>query len=125
MASTSFSTRTGGPAKPATSRAYAATTAAVFVATYPDRTVGFVAIVCHENPSIGEIDMLAVDPDYQLRGIGSALTTFALDHMRSLGIRLASIATSGDPGHAAARRTYEKAGLVALPLVRYYTVLDS
>ena len=38
---------------------------------------------------------------------------------------LAHIATGGDPGHAAARHTYEKAGFTALPLVRYYKELPA
>ena len=32
----------------------------------------------------------------------------------------AVVETGGDPGHAAARRTYEKAGLVLLPIARYF-----
>ncbi|WP_239945797.1 MULTISPECIES: GNAT family N-acetyltransferase [unclassified Streptomyces] len=36
---------------------------------------------------------------------------------------LASTWTGGDPGHAPARRTCEKAGYTALPLVRYYKAL--
>jgi hypothetical protein len=39
-------------------------------------------------------------------------------------VRLAIVATGGDPGHAPARRTYEKAGFTPLPLVRYYALLD-
>ena len=30
------------------------------------------------------------------------------------------VETGGDPGHAAARRTYEKAGCVLLPIARYF-----
>ena len=33
---------------------------------------------------------------------------------------LAVAATGGDPGHAPARRSYEKSGYTALPLVRFY-----
>jgi hypothetical protein len=29
------------------------------------------------------------------------------------------VETGGEPGHAAARRTYEKAGYVILPIARY------
>ncbi|PVC90671.1 GNAT family acetyltransferase [Streptomyces sp. CS090A] len=43
--------------------------------------------------------------------------------MKEAGVTLASIWTGGDPGHAPARRTYEKAGYTALPLVRYYKAL--
>ncbi|WP_228386292.1 GNAT family N-acetyltransferase [Streptomyces katsurahamanus] len=62
---------------------------------------------------------LAVNPDCQGRNVGTTLTDFATDWMRQAGVTLASIRTGGDPGHAPARRTYEKSGYTALPLVRY------
>jgi len=34
------------------------------------------------------------------------------------------VKTGGDPGHAAARRTYEKAGCTLLPIARYFKPLD-
>jgi len=40
-------------------------------------------------------------------------------------VGLAVVGTGGDPGHAPARRVYEKAGFVGLPLVRYYASLDT
>jgi ribosomal protein S18 acetylase RimI-like enzyme len=95
----------------------------VFVAAEQDRLVGFVAVVFHKEPRSGEIDMIAVDPDFQRRGVASALTSFALDHIAARGFSLAIVATGGDRGHAPARRTYEKAGFVGLPLVKYYKQL--
>ena len=68
--------------------------------------------------------MIAVDPPAQGQGIGTALTRFAMQLMRDSGVRLAIVATAGDPGHAPARRIYEKAGSTGLPLVRYYARLD-
>src|SRR5215203_729092 len=59
-------------------------------------------------------------PDYQGGGIGTALTEFALDRLKDSGMKVAVVETGGDPGHAAARRTYEKAGLVLLPIARYF-----
>jgi hypothetical protein len=35
-------------------------------------------------------------------------------------MKVAMVETGGDPGHAAARRTYEKAGYVHLPIARYF-----
>jgi len=49
--------------------------------------------------------------------------TYSVDYMRAAGVVVADIGTGGDPGHAPARRTYEKAGFTALPLVRYYRAL--
>ena len=54
--------------------------------------------------------MIAVDPDYQNQGVGSELVTFAVDRIVERGMSLAEIGTGGDPGHAPARRVYEKAG---------------
>jgi len=36
-------------------------------------------------------------------------------------MRVAMIETGGDPGHAPARRVYERAGYTALPAVRFFT----
>lgn len=93
----------------------------VWVAELGASAVGFVAVEIYDaRRSMGEISMLAVDPDYQGGGIGTALTGFALDRLKDAGMRVAMVETGGDPGHAAARRTYEKAGYVLLPIARYF-----
>ena len=69
---------------------------------------------------MGEISMLAVDPDYQGGGIGTALTEFALDRLKGAGMTVVMVETEGDPEHAATRRTYEKAGYVRLEIARYF-----
>ena len=93
----------------------------VWVADVGASTVGFVAVELHHpERSMGEISMLAVDPEYQGGGIGTTLTEFALDRLKEAGMTVAMVETGGDPGHAAARRTYEKAGYVHLPIARYF-----
>ena len=93
----------------------------VWVADVDGTAVGFVAIELHHpERSVGEISMLAVDPDHQGGGIGTALTEFALDRLEDTGMKVAMVETGGDLGHAAARRTYEKAGYVLLPIARYF-----
>ncbi len=93
----------------------------VWVAEVEGTAVGFVAVELHHpERSMGEISMLAVDPDHQGGGIGTALTEFALDRLKDDGMKVAMVETGGDPGHAAARRTYEKAGFVLLPIARYF-----
>jgi ribosomal protein S18 acetylase RimI-like enzyme len=92
----------------------------VWVAEVDGTTVGFVAVDLHPESSIGEIHMLAVDPDHQGNGIGTALTEFALARIKDAGMKVAMVETGGDPGHAAARRTYEKAGYLHLPIARYF-----
>jgi ribosomal protein S18 acetylase RimI-like enzyme len=83
--------------------------------------VGFVSVGLFDaERSMGEISMLAVDPDHKDGGIGTALTEFALDRLKDDGMKVAMVETGGDPGHAAARRTYEKAGFVLLPIFRYF-----
>jgi len=92
----------------------------VWVAEVDGSVVGFVAYELNTKDKTGEVQLLAVHPDYQNRGIGTELNTFALEKMQESGVKLAVVGTGGDPGHAPARRSYEKAGYTGLPLVRYY-----
>jgi GNAT superfamily N-acetyltransferase len=85
--------------------------------------VGFVAVKLDLESSMGEIYMVAVDPDFQGSGIGTALMEFALDWMKNAGMSVAMVETGGDPGHAPARRTYEKLGFGLLPIARYFKKL--
>ncbi len=96
---------------------------AVWVAVADDNVVGFVNYTLDYETKEGEIYLLAVHPAYQNRGIGTELNHFALEKMRESGMRLAVVGTGGDPGHAPARRSYEKASFTPLPLVRYYQAL--
>ena len=100
----------------------------VWVAELQGRVTGFIVYTLNSQENgqqnTGEVDLLAVHPDYQNRGIGTALNKFALEKMKASGMKLAVVATGGDPGHAPARRTYEKAGYTALPGVRYYQDLE-
>jgi GNAT superfamily N-acetyltransferase len=95
----------------------------VWVAEAGEHAVGFVAATLDRETSMGEIWMLAVDPDHQERGIGTALTDHATDWLRESGMTVAMVETGGDPGHAPARRTYEKASYTLLPVARYFKAL--
>jgi ribosomal protein S18 acetylase RimI-like enzyme len=88
-----------------------------------DSIVGFIAVKLHSETSMGEIYMVAVAPEFQGRGIGTALTEFALNWMKGAGMSMAMVETGGDPGHAPARHTYEKAGFELLPIARYFKKL--
>ena len=88
-----------------------------------ESAIGFVAAKLHREQKLGEINMIAVDPGAQGRGIGTALTGVATDWLRRSGMRVAMIETGGDPGHAPARRVYEKAGFTPLPAVRFFKSL--
>jgi GNAT superfamily N-acetyltransferase len=74
---------------------------------------------------MGVVEMLAVDPEHQSGGLGTQLSMLAFDALREAGMHVAMVETGGDPGHAPARRTYEKAGCTLLPIARYFTVLDN
>jgi GNAT superfamily N-acetyltransferase len=92
----------------------------VWVAELDARLAGFVAARIWEDGRIGEIDLLAVDPQSQGRGVGTALTEHAIAWIRVECVPVAMVGTGSDPGHAPARRTYEKAGMKLIPMSRYF-----
>lgn len=95
----------------------------VWVANEAGSTVGFVAVKLHSEDSMGEIYMVAVDPDVQGQGIGTVLIEFALTWIKEAGMSIAMVETGGDLGHAPARHTYEKAGFELFPIARYFKKL--
>jgi predicted N-acetyltransferase YhbS len=97
----------------------------VRVAEADGKVVGFIAWHLHaaDAAQTGEVVLLAVHPAYQNQGIGTDLNTLALAQMQAAGMQLVAVGTGGDPGHAPARRAYEKAGYTAMPQVRYYKAL--
>jgi hypothetical protein len=52
------------------------------------------------------------------------LTQHAVEQMRAAGRELAIVNTGGDPGHAPARATYERAGFVSLPQRQYFLLIE-
>jgi ribosomal protein S18 acetylase RimI-like enzyme len=92
----------------------------VLVAELEGKVVGFLAYELKLDDEVGEVQLLAVHPEYQNRGIGTALNDSALNEMRASGMKMARVETGGDPSHAPARRCYEKAAYTGLPLVRYF-----
>jgi GNAT superfamily N-acetyltransferase len=97
----------------------------VFVAVADERPVGFAAVMLNAfHERMGVVDMVAVDPDYQGRGIARKLMEHSTDHMRAHGMDIAAVGTGGDRGHAPARRLYESLGYTALPGVRYLKLID-
>ena len=95
----------------------------VWVATEDNLTIGFVAVKLHSENKMGEIYMIAVDPNHQRRGVATALTDFALSWMKNAGMSVAMVETGGDVGHQPARRTYEKSGFDLFPIARYFKKL--
>jgi len=95
----------------------------VWVAADGSLPVGFAAATLHPDRLMGEIWMLAVDPDFQRQGAAAALTRTATDWLASRGMRVAMVETGGDPGHAPARRVYQRAGYTELPVARFFKTL--
>src|SRR5215210_2756571 len=89
---------------------------AVWVAEAGGAVAGFIAYTLNLAEQTGTVELLAVHPDRQNRGVGTELNRFALEQMKASGMKLAGVSTGGDPGHAPARRSYEKAGYTALPV---------
>ena len=97
----------------------------VFVATIDSRPVGFAAVALNAfHERMGVIDIIAVDPEFQRRGIGTRLTHRSIEHMRAHGMDIAAVGTGGEPGHAPARALYETSGFTLLPSARYLKLID-
>jgi GNAT superfamily N-acetyltransferase len=73
---------------------------------------------------MGVIGYNGKDPLSTERGVGQKMYAYVLDEFRKAGMKLAKVHTGLDPGHAPARRAYEKAGFDrAMPSVNYYMEL--
>lgn len=98
--------------------------ATVLVAEMGNSVIGFSGVLIHDAENRqGEIDMIAVAPSHQRRGVARRLIEASERIMQLRDCSLAVIATGGDEGHASARAAYASAGYTALPLVRYYKPL--
>lgn len=95
----------------------------VWVAIESGAVAGFVALRFHTADKLGEIYMIAVDPEFQRRGIALGLTDFALARMKEAGMAVAMVETGSDPGHGPARAAYERAGFGLVPVARYFKQL--
>lgn len=95
----------------------------VWVAIEGDQVVGFSALKLHTEDRMGEIYMIAVDPDHQRQGFATALTQRSLAWLKEAGMTTAMVETGGDPGHAPARRAYESVGFRVFPVARYFKAL--
>jgi GNAT superfamily N-acetyltransferase len=94
-----------------------------YVAELDGIVVGLVVYVLNVETKIGEVELLMVHPDYQRQGIAATLNEFALQKLKEGGMEVAVVGTGGDPSHAAARRSYERAGYTAFPQVWYHKKL--
>ncbi len=95
------------------------------VALSGSQAVGWICTRLHPEDSMGEVYVLAVDPDWQRQGIGQALMDHSLHRARSAGMRMVMVETGDDPGHAAARLSYERQGFERWPVARYFKDLSA
>ena len=82
----------------------------ILVAEVDGVVAGFLPYTLNHENKMGTVFLLAVHPDYQGHGAGTALNRAALEGMKACGMKVAAVDTGGDPSHAPARRCYEKAG---------------
>jgi ribosomal protein S18 acetylase RimI-like enzyme len=95
----------------------------MWVAEDDARIVGYLGLRSHVEDSMGEIYIIAVDPNVQQRGIGRALMSFAFNWMKAKGLKMAFVETGGDRGHAPARLSYEAVGFERYHVARYFKEL--
>ena len=63
--------------------------AVVLIAEVDGAVAGFIAYELDHDTQRGVVDLLAVHPDYQNRGIGTELNRIVLERMRQAGMRIA------------------------------------
>jgi ribosomal protein S18 acetylase RimI-like enzyme len=74
---------------------------------------------------MGELYMIAVDPDFQRRGIAMRLTRHSLAWLEPAGMAIPMVQTGREPGHGLARATHEAAGFGLNPVARYFKGLGN
>lgn len=81
--------------------------------------LGWAGLQFHDVVQLGEVRIMAVDPQHHRKGIATALLDASEQVMRKRGLKVSLVGTGADPGHTPARRTYEGAGYRQWPSVQY------
>ncbi len=85
---------------------------------------GFITCDIDNMKKVGTICNNAVDPEFQGKGLGSAMYDFILDMFRMSGMTAAAVATMDENAYLPAQRAYEKAGFEKkLKRLTYYMEL--
>ena len=97
----------------------------LYIAEYEGASVGFLSLKLDSATRVGEIGLNAIHPDSTGNGLGTQMYEFALQRMRESGMKVATVATGGDPSHHPARAAYRKAGFdKEIPSVWMCKLLD-
>jgi ribosomal protein S18 acetylase RimI-like enzyme len=98
--------------------------ALVQVGVLSGQVAGFVTYYSNGRTKVGEIGNNAVHPDFQKKGVATALYEAVLSDLKASGMEHVEVHTGGDPSHAPARAAYEKVGFnIEIPSVTYYRQL--
>jgi mycothiol synthase len=91
----------------------------------PGRLLGFHWTKVHhaENPPLGEVYVVGIDPAAQGRGLGRLLTLAGLRHLRDRGLAEVLLYTEAD--NAAAVRTYTRLGFAPAHVDVAYAAADA
>lgn len=93
------------------------------VAEHNGSVVGFLHYEVDSTRQRGTIGINAIHPAHQSKGIGSLMYSHVLQMMRAQEMKYVRVDTGGDPSHAPARRSYEKARFLPIPVVHYFRSL--
>lgn len=95
-----------------------------YVALIDGAVAGFIYYVPDYKKKLGTVEENAVSKEYLGNGIGKRLYDFVLSEMKKDGLIYAMVGTGLDDAHAAARKSYIRAGFDReLPSVKYFMEL--
>lgn len=92
------------------SQAFDPTREAAWIADIDGRVVGSIFLVKGDQPGVGKLRLLYVEPDTRGAGVGAALIAACVDRARAVGYQTLTLWTNSVL--TSARRLYERAGFV-------------
>ncbi len=96
-----------------------------YVTLVEGEIAGFIYYVADHRKKLGTVEENAVSKEFLGKGIGARMYEFVLQEMRKEGLIYAMVGTGLDDAHAAARKSYKKAGFNReLPSVKYFRELN-